>query len=159
MELKDHIPRLFVRYGDLPKLDYHELSAYESEFDAATPQNFWGKWQTKQCIVLLEEPGIGKTTEFEFQYEDLKNSGEYYFLIKLKYLPVGCTLDDLIDSDDNESWKKWKKDPAAKGFLFLDSLDEARLDYESALKQIMIQICEGLPYGRLQIRPSSRVKA
>lgn len=158
MELKDHIPRLFVRYGDPHKLDYHGLPDFPSDLHVVTPQDFWEKWQAEQCIVLLGEPGIGKSTEFEFQYVGLKNSGQYCFLVRLKYLSLGCTLDDLIDSDDNEGWKNWKTDPTAKGFLFLDSLDEARLDYESALKQIMTQIRVGLPYGRLQIRLSCRVR-
>jgi hypothetical protein len=158
LEIKDHIPRLFVRYGDLPKLDYHGLPAFSSEFDVAVPQNFWEKWQTEQCIVLLGEPGIGKSTEFEFQYEGLKNSGEYCFLIRLKDLYPGCALDELIDADDNESWKNWKKDPAVKGFLFLDSLDEARLDYGPALKQIVAQVSSALPISRLQMRLSCRVR-
>ena len=157
MEIKGHIPRLVVRYGDLPELDHHGLPTFSTGSAAALPQAFWEKWQTEQCIVLLGEPGIGKSTEFEFQCKALKDAGEYAFLIKLKDLYLGCTLDDLIGPDEVENWKNWKKDRAAKGFIFLDSLDEARLDFESALKQIVTQV-SALPIGRLQVRLSCRVR-
>src|SRR4030042_4637967 len=79
------------------------------------------------CLILLGEPGIGKSQAIEDEIDNLKKgvSGEDEILyIDLKaYGSEQRLWDDLFKS---ETWRKFQQGKN-KLYLFIDSLDEARL--------------------------------
>lgn len=157
MELssQQHIPRLFIPLGGSATVDSHGLPVWPDEFYTSIEQAEWEKWQDADCLVLLGEPGCGKSTEFDHQHQALVHSGQYSFLISLGDYFSGCTLSDLVD--DKARWNIWETDHQAAAYLFLDSLDEGRLDFLQVLNAVAAQI-RSLPYARLKLRLSCRVR-
>ncbi|MCB0214288.1 MAG: hypothetical protein KDJ52_33425, partial [Anaerolineae bacterium] len=76
------------------------------------------------CLILLGEPGIGKSHAMESAYRDLKNTetvDDRYCYINLKKFSEYELIREL-----DEVFRDWSSD----GYhlqLFLDSLDEARV--------------------------------
>jgi predicted NACHT family NTPase len=108
------------------------------------------------CLVLLGEPGIGKTTTLKQEYENLKNrvkDSENTFLWK--------SLGDY-DSDsnlctaifDNPIFQDWLQGNH-RLYLFLDSLDEGRLSIINIVRILKREI-EDLPCDRLYFRITCR---
>ena len=154
----EHFSRLFVPHGSIITLDEYELPKFPSEFYTDMAQAEWERWQNDNCIVLLGEPGIGKSTEFEFQHNKLNSQNQYSFLFKIKDFYSGCSLDELLSPDAIKIWQEWKSIENSFAHIFLDSLDEARLDYEPVLKELTRQIQTTLPTNRLKLRLSCRIR-
>lgn len=155
MSSQQHIPRLFIPLGDSATVDSHGLPVWPDEFYTSIEQAEWEKWQDADCLVLLGEPGCGKSTEFDHQHQALVHSGQYSFLIPLGGYFSGCALSDLVD--DKARWNTWQTDHQAVAYLFLDSLDEGRLDFPQVLNAVAAQI-RSLPYARLKLRLSCRIR-
>ncbi|WP_398456057.1 NACHT domain-containing NTPase [Sphingobacterium thalpophilum] len=86
-------------------------------------------------IVLLGNPGIGKTTElqntFNILWESIEETEMLPIFINIKYFRQTSTIEDLIPSED------WKEMPSV--LFFLDGLDEIAniQDFISALENFM----------------------
>lgn len=157
MELssQQHIPRLFIPLGGNVTVDGHGLPVWSDGFYTDVQQAEWEKWQDANCLVLLGEPGCGKSMEFAHQHHALLDKGLYSFLIPLGDYFGGCALGDLVD--DKGRWSIWQNDRDAVAYLFLDSLDEGRLDFPEVLKAVAAQM-RNLPCTRLKLRLSCRVR-
>jgi len=100
----------------------------------------WEDLFKKPRVVILAQAGAGKTFELENATRVLRDKGKPAFFIRLEYLKdeVSLALDGngLGNSDQLEAWKATTE----KGWLFLDSIDEAKLnnpgDFELALRKL-----------------------
>jgi hypothetical protein len=117
----------------------------------------WPKLLTKPLVVVLGEPGSGKTWEFEQQAAKLAAAGKYAFFIRLDKL-IEQTMAEALGNAAGV-FAEWKEGTEPATF-FLDSVDESKLngteDFYSALKQFR----DALPadFGaRAKIFLSSRV--
>jgi hypothetical protein len=117
----------------------------------------WNGLLKKQAVVILGEPGSGKSWELERRARELSDAGEFAFFIRLEDLihrPLRVAL-----GRETQVFDRWTagQRPA---FFFLDSVDESKLnkaeDFYVALKHFR----DALPVGfaaRTNIFLSSRI--
>ncbi len=107
------------------------------------------------CLVLIGEPGLGKTTELKAEYRRADASlrdGDHALLVELGFTRVASELEERIFG--SEEFKEWREGEG-RLHLYLDSLDEARIRLETAAK-LLIRGLEDAPHQRLVIRLSCR---
>jgi hypothetical protein len=112
-------------------------------------------------LIILSEAGAGKTQEIRQITRKLRAQGKSAFFMRLEHL-----LDDLslaFETDGTgtyEEFQNWIKSDN-EGWIFLDSVDEARLksptDFEKAIKRLSIKM--PLAMARAHITITSRVTA
>jgi len=122
----------------------------------------WTTWPDilKQYrVVLLSSAGAGKTCEIRHQCAKLRKAGQSGFFIRLEELASGFS-EIIFEDGDSVSFK----DSVLTGeeiWIFLDSIDEARLDgphrFERALKTLNQHIQKNLQNTHIIL--TSRVSA
>lgn len=111
------------------------------------------------CLILLGEPGIGKSTEIlkhsKFIEEKTRETGDEFLRLDLKdYQTDQMLFDDIFQ---NSSLKKWQKGDN-RLYIYLDSLDEALLNINVLSTALPNKIeSQKLPIERLYFRIASRV--
>jgi len=95
----------------------------------------------KPCLVLLGEPGIGKSTELRAEYRrihDISDTSKNVFLFKdlNQYGDEDRLIREIFES---EIVRKWKNEDSTL-HLFLDSLDECRLQLNHIAKILQAQL-------------------
>lgn len=108
------------------------------------------------CLILLGEPGIGKSTEirkhFKFIEEKARFSGDEFLRFDLQNYTTDQRLFDQIFQ--NPTFKKWAKGKN-RLYLFLDSLDEALLNINTLSTALPYELNQ-FPIERLYFRIVSR---
>ncbi len=118
----------------------------------------WDDALKSHVVVVLGEPGSGKSWELEERARSLAESGYFAFFVRLEQLSAQ-TLQSILDPTAQQRFRDWLGS-AADATFFLDSVDEAKLrhpgDFFAALDSLIRAIGEdGLPRTRLVI--SSRI--
>lgn len=95
----------------------------------------WSDLQQEYRVVILSEAGSGKTEEFRIVARQLKSEGKAAFFLRLENIPSHfSTAFDIGTEQEFIDWLASGED----GWIFLDSVDEARLrhpkDFELALR-------------------------
>jgi hypothetical protein len=107
------------------------------------------------CLILLGEPGIGKSDEIGTQFEELKqdcvNDSFLYFELRDFQTDLKLALDIF---DNNPIFQDWLKGHN-KLHIFLDSLDEGLLSI-SNLSSILLKELKKYPTDRLCLRITCR---
>lgn len=141
-----HVDRLFVVQDEEAARDSAGLPVVPSRWHAV-PQEPWDKWAAVPCLVLLADPSLGKSREFEYQRERCRAAGEKVFATNWLDWYSGADLLDLVD------------DPVAfRGALasgepltwFIDALDEGRLRTAEAFELLLASLRRFKGEGRLQ---------
>jgi hypothetical protein len=114
------------------------------------------KYAQVPCIILLGEPGIGKSTEIINAYEITKglvDNHEKQTLYKNlnAYSDITSLLKDVFESEEINLCKKQN----IPFYLFLDSLDECRFRIDT-ISQILYQQIEKLYYDNFFLRIACR---
>jgi hypothetical protein len=95
----------------------------------------WENLLERRLVVVLGEPGSGKTWEFQERAKILGSEGKAAFFIRLDRL-AAAPLESVLGIDDAQKLRTWLRGPNS-GFFFLDSVDEAKFrglaDFETAL--------------------------
>jgi hypothetical protein len=93
----------------------------------------WERYADIPSIILLGPPRSGKTTEFKHQCQRAQNG----FLIELR--EVDFDQGDLTSAWNQVDLEKWGAFTSSnqEGELFIDSLDEAKLETKFAAKKII----------------------
>lgn len=148
------------KFAPLPKTGDREAAADDSYlFWALTGRNQfgWDKLLKKPLVVVLGEPGSGKTWELEHRAAMLSAKRESAFFIRLEDL-IGQPL-AVVLSQRAAEFTRWKTGTRRASF-FLDSVDESKLngaeDFYTALRHFR----EALPAdfaARTNIFLSSRI--
>ncbi|MFZ2949959.1 MAG: hypothetical protein WA003_10790 [Desulfuromonadaceae bacterium] len=136
-------------YIDLNRtfLDFDEDSdvegaAYKSYFASMTGGTDWQTLLQSRYVVVLGEPGSGKTWELEAQPQKLRNDGLYAFFMRIDVLAAG-TFEAAIDAHDSEVFRKWQASQQEATF-FLDSVDEAKLKSPKAFQDALNVFVKGI---------------
>src|SRR5437870_4201173 len=66
----------------------------------------WDELLKVRLVVVLGEPGSGKSCEFRWRCASLQENGEFAFLIELERLVAG-TFDTVLALGDRERFQKW----------------------------------------------------
>lgn len=139
------------------------VASYESDIASFSwYSKDWKKLHERgaQIVVVLGEPGSGRSYEFKAQRDKLSASGQPAFYLELHRL-VKMGVDDLlVGSSDEIAYRDWKGSDGEACF-FLDAVDEAKLDkaldFEAALENFRRSL--GLRLNRAKIFISSRISA
>lgn len=101
------------------------------------PSLQWHDLLTKHRVVILAEPGAGKTWEIRHAAQKLRAKNTAAFFLKLEH--VADHLDTSFDVGTYEEFTAWLSG-SEEGWIFLDSVDEARLvdprDFEKAVRRL-----------------------
>ncbi len=138
--------------------DFGFLSDPESEFgritnpDAASLDSL----STIQCLILLGEPGIGKSNSLKKECEDFqlkaKENGDYVILLDLAgYSSEERLIRMLFDNLEFKNWINSKN----KIYIFLDSLDECTIPLKS-ISSILVEELKEHSSDQLYLRIACR---
>jgi hypothetical protein len=97
----------------------------------------WTDLLSHHRVILLSEAGSGKTAEIRNAASRLRDEGESAFFLRIEY--VRDSLEDAFEVGTFEEFESWCSSNA-EGWLFLDSVDEARLrspqDFDLAIRKL-----------------------
>lgn len=121
---------------DLTNLaDYEEMPRWS--FSSVTR---WDELEREYRTIILAEAGSGKTIEIQQATKRIRAAGKQAFFIRLEYLLDG--IEDAFDDQQTgtfDEFDRWLRSDD-EGWLFLDSVDEARLsdprDFEKAIRKL-----------------------
>jgi hypothetical protein len=119
----------------------------------------WDDLLTRSRVIVLAEPGTGKTEEFRAAARRLREKGDSAFFCRIENLQESqFDVRESFDIGTSEDFDEWLSGEA-EGYFFLDSVDEARLlspkAYETALKKLSLKM--GRAEKRSRIFLSCRV--
>ncbi len=136
----DEFIELRRNFYSVPK-DVTNLADYEemprSAFSSAI---HWDDLESEYRTIILAEAGSGKTLEIQQATKRIRAAGKQAFFIRLEYLLDGIedAFDDQLTGSFHE-FDRWLRSDD-EGWLFLDSVDEARLsdprDFEKAIRKL-----------------------
>lgn len=108
-------------------------------------------------VVILGEPGSGKTWELKAQAKLLREQSQAAFFLPIEQLAQG-ELDKQLDPDNERRFNEWKNSEA-KGYFFLDAVDEARLKTHAAFETAVANFARslGAATNRASVVVSSRI--
>jgi len=144
---------------------FHEISKESSQNDdvdisqAFSGESFnWPNLIKEYRIIILSEAGSGKTAEIRNVACKLREQGKPSFFLRLEHIPTD--FEDAFEVGTYEVFNEWLAS-AEEGWLFLDSVDEARLrhpgDFERAIRNLSRQISTAI--DRTHIYITSRMTA
>lgn len=97
----------------------------------------WPDLLQHRRVILLSEAGSGKTAEIRNVTRQLRSEGKMAFFLRIEN--VSTDLEDAIEEGSFDEFESWL-DSGTEGWLFMDSVDEARLkdprDFERAIRKI-----------------------
>lgn len=101
----------------------------------------WKSLLNEHRVVVLSEAGTGKTHEIRVAARTLRDQNKSAFFLRLEH--VAADFDSAFEEgtiDDFESWLS----SSDSGWIFLDSVDEARLrspaDFELAIRKVSARL-------------------
>lgn len=146
--------RRFETYQDNLTPDELAQQSYMSSLYANQTGKGWDELLKDRLLVILGEPGSGKTVELKAQHKRVKQTS---FFLRLEQL-VTEELTSIFDATDNAKFDKWKTGKTDATF-FLDAVDESKLqkeeDFFKALERVKKAIGSSLYRAKFVI--SSRI--
>lgn len=106
------------------------------------------------CLVLLGEPGMGKTFTIREHAETLRQRLSSDSVLRIDLEPLSTDAGLLNAIFGHNTYLTWKQG-AHKLFLFLDSLDKSQIGV-SAAAELLAQNLQGAPVERLYMRVACR---
>lgn len=125
---------------DLGRRFYKADDKYSESFSDASYLSFlydkkyghgmsWEDLLKEKLVVILGEPGSGKSKEFLLQEAELKKSSKPAFRIELSRL-VDNSFEEAIGHAEYQNFLDWKTQKIT-GYFFFDSVDESKLKSHS----------------------------
>lgn len=131
---------------------FHELSLRGEESDEFDFRNSylgerlsWADILAGYRTIILSEAGAGKTAEIRHSAKTLRHEGKVAFFLRLEHV-----ADDFEIAFEEGSFMEFEQWLASdeEGWLFLDSVDEARLrvplDFERAIRKLSTRLSNAL---------------
>ena len=101
----------------------------------------WNDLIKEHRLIILSEAGSGKTVEIRKITRTLRAQGKPAFFLRLEH--ISRDFEDAFEVGTSETFAEWLAS-GEEGWLFLDSVDEARLrdpsDFELAIRKLSRQI-------------------
>lgn len=139
--MTDKFIELHRTFRDLPK---EANESDDTDFSQWLPTDKRLRWPDliqERRLVILSEAGSGKTTEIRNIAHSLRNQGKSAFFLRLEH--VAEEFEDSFEEGTYEEFVAWLTSNN-EGWLFLDSVDEARLrnprDFELAIRKLSRKI-------------------
>ena len=128
-------------------------SSYLRSFGADYRTLGWDDLLKQPVVVVLGEPGSGKSWELRWQCATIQKGGGHAFLIELERLVSGDV--DAVLAADRQRFQQWRRGTEVAHF-FLDSVDEAKIrrhsDFYTAFEKVLTAIgAAGIDRARLVI--------
>jgi hypothetical protein len=112
----------------------------------------WADLLAGYRTIILSEAGSGKTAEIQRAAQNLRSDGKAAFFVRLEHVAVG--FESSFEEGGSIEFADWLASDA-EGWLFLDSVDEARLrsplDFESAIRKIGERVSQALQRAHIVI--------
>jgi hypothetical protein len=86
----------------------------------------WSGVLARRSAVIFGEAGTGKTAEFRSRASALATAGHFAFFLPVEAVARSGVTPSL-ELKTAERFARWRQDPTAEGWIFLDSVDEAKL--------------------------------
>ena len=118
------LDRRFRKLNPLDNLEEAALESYASSFIGLKSGLGWEELLERPLVVVLGEPGSGKTWEFRERARILRAKGKNAFFIPLDRL-ISEPLTEILSLEENGMFQVWLKNREEATF-FLDSVDEAK---------------------------------
>lgn len=124
--------------------------AFELELDQPIS---WKNLLEKRRVVVIAEPGTGKTEEFQAITNKLRKAEKTAFFARIELLQSGSLeVQDSIHIGTAGEFNQWLTENK-EGYFFLDSVDEARLNnrnaFEIALRRFAKAIKKNLVHAKV----------
>lgn len=138
------------------------VASYESDFSLFSWRSVgWDKLHEQNGpIVILGEPGSGRSYEFKAQRDKLLKSGRMAFYLELHRL-VNAEIDSILKgTEDGRSFEAWSRSGGV-AYFFLDAVDEAKLSKTLDFQVALVNFRRSLDHrlGEAKIYISSRISA
>ncbi|NBQ71128.1 MAG: ATP-binding protein, partial [Nitrosomonadaceae bacterium] len=157
-EMTDKFIELHRTFRDLPKEANESDDTDFSQWLSTDKRLRWPNLTQERRLVILSEAGSGKTTEIRNIARSLRSEGKSAFFLRLEH--VADDFEDSFEEGTYEEFVAWLTS-SNEGWLFLDSVDEARLqdprDFELAIHKLSKQI--SIAKDRVHIVITSRTTA
>ena len=137
------LERRFHEPTDREVDDPDNLAAWSEYLPGSTG---WPELLEQNRVVLLAEAGAGKTEEMRQQAKRLVEEGKFAFFVALEDLDRE-PIDEILATDDEKRFEKWKAAAHAPAWFFLDAVDELKLT-QGRLDRALRRLSKGLE-GRL----------
>src|SRR5947209_2565231 len=99
----------------------------------------WDELLKERLVVMLGEPGSGKSWEFRRRSALLSEAGKPAFLIELERLVSGTFATGYMP-EDYARFQRWQRGRET-AYIFLDSVDESKIrrsaDFYTALDNVL----------------------
>lgn len=149
------LDRRFTEYTSTETPERLAEHSYLAELHGLQRGISWDELLEHRLVVILGEPGSGKTQELTAQQQ--KHSSTSFFL------PLDRLIDEdvsaILDDDENRRFAKWWKSKSYDATFFLDAVDESKLkqdnDFFKALDRVKKAIGSSMVPARFVI--SSRI--
>ena len=137
IELERTFHELTLNGGDSDEFDYRNLRYGKG----LSWQDLLGGYRT----VILSEAGSGKTEEIRHSAQTLRAEGKPAFFLRLEH--ISDDFEIAFEEGNLGEFEQWLASDD-EGWLFLDSVDEARLreptDFERAIRKIGVRLIDAL---------------
>ena len=138
MEQHVELQRRFLELDDAKDPEAAALESYIASISGTDTGVGWAEiFAARESIVILGEPGSGKTHEMGAQMAGLRRQGACAALVELGQ--VVSTPTPPLSHDDLAAFALWRANKA-DAWLFLDAVDESKLvrigDFRAALKNV-----------------------
>lgn len=140
--------------------EFRELSSYAGKsddvdisqvFGVGSPLN-WDSLLLEYRVIILAEAGTGKTEEIRHITRRQIADGKPAFFLRLEHIKDGLEL--AFEEGELADFQSWLASDE-EGWLFLDSVDEARLgdpkDFERAIRKLGLEITPALQRAHIFI--------
>ena len=108
----------------------------------------WSEILQQHLVVILGEPGSGKSTELFHKMDELCDQSKYAFLLRLDRL-VNESFLAVLGENKMTMFRKWKQGRGPAWFFF-DSIDESKLRKPDDFLTVIDKISEAI--GILELR-------
>lgn len=122
------------------KIPFDANASDEADLDgrhSGRGELLWSDLLQHHRVILLSEAGSGKTAEIRNVTRRLRSEGKNAFFLRIEN--VHPDLEDAIEEGTVDEFERWL-DSGTEGWLFMDSVDEARLKdpkyFERAIRKL-----------------------
>ncbi len=152
------LDRRFRKLDPDEKPENAALRSYTTHFSRFARKSDWNDLLKNRVVILLGEPGSGKTWELKEQARRLNDEGSAAFFVRLDRLTTE-PLETVLGKEDSKRLREWLSGDV-QGTFFLDSVDEAKFhraaDFSTALDRFREAIGND-DLSRLRLVISSRI--
>lgn len=117
----------------------------------------WAELLKRKCVVILGEPGSGKTEELRAATKRLREAGSFAFFCRIDFLQ-DSDVDQSLEFETRTEFQEWIVGDK-EAYFFLDSVDEARLTSRKAFEKALRHFIDDLggALNRARVAVSCRV--